>query len=85
MTDQDRKAAIIAIGFSVFLFTIDLSIVNVGLPTIRAALDTDYNTVQWVVLSYLLVIASFLMGAARLGDQHDWARLPWPGPCTEPS
>ncbi|MGE0492379.1 MAG: MFS transporter [Vulcanimicrobiota bacterium] len=75
MSEQDRKAANIAIGFSVFLFTIDLSIVNVGLPTIRTALQTDYSTVQWVVLSYLVVIASFLMGAARLGDLHDKKKL----------
>jgi EmrB/QacA subfamily drug resistance transporter len=31
-------------------------------------LHTDFPTIQWVVVSYILVITSLMLGAARLGD-----------------
>ena len=57
------------------LFTLDLSIVNVALPTLTKDLKTDFPTIQWVVLSYLLVVATLLPGAARLGDLYDKKKL----------
>ena len=48
--------------------TIDGSIVNVALPTLEDELDTSFATVQWVVVSYLLVVTSMMLGVGRLGD-----------------
>jgi len=48
--------------------TIDFSIVNISLPTLVKELNTDLATVQWVILSYALVVTSLMMGVARLGD-----------------
>ena len=50
------------------MFTLDASIVNVALPTLAHAFGAPLATVQWVVLAYLLVITTLVMGAARLGD-----------------
>jgi EmrB/QacA subfamily drug resistance transporter len=53
---------------SIFLATIDGSIVNVALPTLVRDLNTDFATIQWVVLSYLLTMATLMLSIGRLGD-----------------
>ncbi|HJU86587.1 MAG TPA: DHA2 family efflux MFS transporter permease subunit, partial [Gemmatimonadota bacterium] len=58
----------LAIAMGVFLGTIDGSIVNVALPTLVADLDTTFPVVQWVVLAYLLTLATLVLGIGRLGD-----------------
>lgn len=50
------------------MFTLDTSIVNIALPTLVSAFHTSFATIQWVVLSYLLVITALVLGVARLGD-----------------
>ncbi|MCB8943721.1 MAG: MFS transporter [Ardenticatenaceae bacterium] len=57
-----------AIAMSLFLATIDGSIVNVALPTLVRELQTDFATVQWVVLGYLLVQTTLMLSMGRLGD-----------------
>ncbi|MBN1120018.1 MAG: DHA2 family efflux MFS transporter permease subunit [Anaerolineae bacterium] len=58
----------LGIGLGVLMSTLDSSIVNVSLPTLVDELDTTFAIVQWVVLSYLLVIACLILIVARLGD-----------------
>jgi EmrB/QacA subfamily drug resistance transporter len=58
----------LGIGLGVLMYTIDTSIVNIALPTLVQDLHTDFATVQWVGLSYVLVVTSLVLGAARLGD-----------------
>ncbi len=60
--------ALLGIGLGVFMSTLDASIVNISLPTLVHDLGTTFATVQWVVLSYLLVIATLMLSVARLGD-----------------
>src|SRR5690606_40914427 len=60
--------ALLGIGMGMLMSTLDASIVNVSLPTLVRALNTDFATVQWVVLSYLLVITTLMLSVARLGD-----------------
>jgi EmrB/QacA subfamily drug resistance transporter len=55
--------------------TIDISIVNVSLPTLVQALRTDFPTIQWVILSYVLVITSTMLSMARLGDMVGKKRI----------
>lgn len=57
-----------AVGMGVFLATIDGSIVNVALPTLERAFSTDFPTVQWVVLAYLLTVTTLLLSVGRLAD-----------------
>ena len=57
------------------MFTLDGSIVNVALPTLVSELNTTFATVQWVVLAYLLVVSSLMLGAARMGDLHGKKRV----------
>lgn len=70
-----KWGAMLAIGMSVFMGTLDISIVNVSLPTLVGQLNTKFATIQWVVLAYALVITSSMPGVARLGDMWDKKRL----------
>ena len=60
--------AMFGVGLGVLMFTIDTSIVNIALPTLVHVFHTNFATIQWVVLSYLLVVTALVLGAARLGD-----------------
>jgi MFS family permease len=51
--------------------TLDSSIVNIALPTIRRILNTG-DDVEWIVLSYLLTTTSTLLIMGRLSDL--WGR-----------
>ena len=57
-----------AVGISLFMGTIDGTIVNVALPTLTTTLDTDFTTIQWVVLSFLLGLTVLMLSMGRLGD-----------------
>jgi EmrB/QacA subfamily drug resistance transporter len=74
--DYSRKWYImLAVAMGIFLATIDGSIVNVALPTLTEGLNTDFSTVQWVVLSYLLTITTLLTIVGRLADMYGRKRL----------
>ncbi len=70
-----RWIGLAGIGTGIFMFTLDGSIVNVALPTLVTELSTDFATVQWIVLAYLLVVSSLVLGAARMGDLHGKKRI----------
>ena len=63
------------IGLGTLMFTLDTSVVNIALPTLIKAFNTNFATTELLVTSYLLVITSLLLGAARLGDIWDKKRL----------
>lgn len=69
VADYSRKwKVMIAVSMGVFLATIDGSIVNIALPTLVRAFNTQFAVVQWVVLSYLLTIATLMLSVGRLAD-----------------
>jgi len=65
----------LSVAMGVFLSTIDGSIVNVSLPTLEHELNASFATVQWVVVSYLLVVTSLMLGVARLADMIGKRRI----------
>jgi len=76
VVDYGRKWYVMAaVSMSIFLATIDGSIVNVALPTLVRELNTNFSTVQWVVLSYLLTQATLLLSIGRLGDMLGKKRI----------
>jgi len=52
----------------IFAATSAMTVVNVALPFITKAFQSDVSTSQWVLLSYLLTTSSLLINAGRLGD-----------------
>ncbi|MCP2261604.1 drug resistance transporter, EmrB/QacA subfamily [Streptoalloteichus tenebrarius] len=51
-----------------FMVVLDVSVVNVALPSIRSALGFDPDTLPWVVNAYALALACFLLLGGRLAD-----------------
>ena len=64
-----------AVSLSVFMATLDVNIVSVSLPTLVRDLETDFVTIQWVMLGYVLVVTSLTLTFARLGDMKGKQRL----------
>lgn len=58
-----------------FMSLLDVTIVNVALPSMRAGLDTTAGTVQWVVSGYALAFGLTLVAGGRLGDAFGRRRL----------
>ncbi|MFD7720121.1 DHA2 family efflux MFS transporter permease subunit [Streptomyces sp. NPDC059814] len=54
---------------SVIVVVMDISIVNVALPSIRTDLKTSVSGLQWTVDAYTLVLASFLVLAGSTADR----------------
>lgn len=54
---------------SLFLVTMDLTIVNVALPSIRRDLHASVAGLQWSIDGYTVVVASFLMLSGSMADR----------------
>ena len=64
-----RWQALVVLAMSLLVVSVDNTILNVGLPTIREELDASSSQLQWIVDSYLLVFAGLLLAAGSLGDR----------------
>ena len=51
-----------------FMTLLDISIVNVALPSIRAGLDAPESALQWILSGYALAFGLVLVPAGRIGD-----------------
>ena len=60
---------LIALALSVLVIGIDLTVLNVALPTIGPALHASTTDLQWFVDAYSLVLAAALLPAGVLGDR----------------
>ena len=56
------------VAVSVFMSTLDGSIVNIALPAIMKDLHVSLNVIEWIPLIYLLTISSLLLSFGRLSD-----------------
>jgi EmrB/QacA subfamily drug resistance transporter len=63
-----RWRALAVSQFAAFMALLDVSIVNVALPSVERGLGVSAGTVQWVVSGYALTFALTLVPAGRLGD-----------------
>ncbi|NPC96936.1 MFS transporter [Nocardioides sp. zg-DK7169] len=71
-----RRWRILAVNLVVgFMSLLDVTVVNVALPSMREALDTSTSTVQWVVSGYALTFGLTLVAGGRLGDAYGRRRL----------
>jgi len=76
LTNSRSPFAILLICcLSLFLVTIDITIVNVSLPAIRRDLHASVSGLQWAVEGYTVVVASFLLVSGALGDRFGRRRM----------
>src|SRR5205807_5493579 len=58
-----------------FMVILDLSIVNVALPSIQSSLNFSSADLQWVVDAYAITFAGFLMLGGRAADRLGQRRV----------
>jgi EmrB/QacA subfamily drug resistance transporter len=75
MLVQHKWLVLVAAVFGLFMAILDSSIVNIAIPTIQRKLDTDIETVTWVLNAYNLVFAVLLIPAGRMADRFGRKRL----------
>lgn len=64
-----RRWRVLAVTLLIgFMSLLDVTIVNVAVPSIRAGLETSSEAVQWVVSGYALAFGMTLVAGGRLGD-----------------
>lgn len=63
------------VSVSIFMATLDTSIVNIALPVISKDLSVSISSVQWVVTSYLLTISVLLLVWGKISDMYGRKRI----------
>src|SRR5207253_1655116 len=58
-----------------FMVILDLSIVNVALPSIQSSLNFSSADLQWVIDAYAIAFAGFLMLGGRAADRLGQRRV----------
>src|SRR5256885_14476955 len=68
MTPDRRWQALAICLVAAFMTLLDVSIVNVALPSIRSGLHASPDGLQWILSGYALTFGLVLVPAGRLGD-----------------
>src|SRR5213593_2166259 len=77
MTIEGRRRwlALYVLCLASLMIVLDVTIVNVALPSIREDLGFSETSLAWVVNAYLLTYGGFLLLGGRLGDLFGHRRL----------
>jgi len=75
LDNRRRWIALIVLCLGDLMIVLDVTIVNVALPSIREDLGFSQTSLAWVVNAYLLTFGGFLLLAGRLGDLYGHRRL----------
>jgi EmrB/QacA subfamily drug resistance transporter len=59
---------LIAVSVAIFMLLLDITVVNVALPSIQSSLHSSFADLQWVVNAYALTLAAFLLTAGSVAD-----------------
>jgi EmrB/QacA subfamily drug resistance transporter len=66
---------LIAVSVATFMLLLDITVVNVALPSIRKDLGASFTDLQWVVDAYALTLAALVLTAGSLADRLGRRRL----------
>jgi DHA2 family multidrug resistance protein-like MFS transporter len=73
--DGRRWWALVAMAASVLVVGLDLTVLNLALPTIANDLHASTGDLQWFSSAYSLVLAAMILPAGRLGDRYGRKRV----------
>src|SRR3954469_19257822 len=68
MTDRNRWIALYVLCAGVLMIVLDVTVVNVALPSIQDDLGFTQSSLAWVVNAYLISFGGLLLLAGRFGD-----------------
>jgi EmrB/QacA subfamily drug resistance transporter len=66
--DPRRWQALALVCVAMFMTVLDVSIVNVALPSIKTALNVAEKDLQWIITAYSIAFGGFLLLGGRAGD-----------------
>ncbi|MBE6182982.1 DHA2 family efflux MFS transporter permease subunit [Heyndrickxia ginsengihumi] len=70
-TKETKKWWILgALSFALLAVGLDMTVLNVALPTLATSLNASTSQLQWFADSYNLVLAALLLPAGMLGDRY---------------
>jgi NTE family protein len=63
------RTVLLVASFGAFMAFVDVTIVNIAIPDIRASFDdSSFSSLSWVLNAYNVVFAAFLVPAGRIAD-----------------
>ena len=68
MTDRNRWIALYVLCVGMLMIVLDVTVVNVALPTIQDDLGFSQSSLAWVVNAYMIAFGGLLLLAGRFGD-----------------
>jgi EmrB/QacA subfamily drug resistance transporter len=66
---QARRWTLVAVCATTFMLLVDITIVNVALPSVQRQLDASLTGLQWVVDAYAVTLAALILTAGALADR----------------
>jgi EmrB/QacA subfamily drug resistance transporter len=72
---DNRWLAMGLLCMGALMIVLDITVVNVALPSIRVDLGFDETSLAWVVNAYMLIFGGFLLLGGRLGDLYGHKRV----------
>jgi EmrB/QacA subfamily drug resistance transporter len=66
---------LLAVSVATFMLLLDITVVNVALPSIREDLGASFTDLQWVIDAYALTLAALVLTAGSLADRLGRRRL----------
>ncbi|MCG7593179.1 MFS transporter [Mycobacterium sp. PSTR-4-N] len=75
MTQRRKMIVLVSCCLSLLIVSMDATIVNVAIPSIRTDLSASPSQMQWVLDIYTLVLASLLMLSGATGDRFGRRRV----------
>jgi EmrB/QacA subfamily drug resistance transporter len=66
--DPRRWEALALVCVAFFMTILDVSIVNVALPSIKSSLSVSDSTLEWVLIAYTITFGGFLLLGGRAAD-----------------
>jgi EmrB/QacA subfamily drug resistance transporter len=68
LTDKNRWIALYVLCVGVLMIVLDVTVVNVALPSIQDDLGFSQSSLAWVINAYLIAFGGLLLLAGRFGD-----------------
>src|SRR5437016_1403621 len=75
MNDRSRWIALVVLCAGMLMIVLDMTIVNVALPSIQSDLGFSDSALSWVVNGYLISFGGLLLLSGRLGDLYGRRRI----------
>src|SRR5262245_62810680 len=73
--DPRRWITLVILLLAAFMNLLDVSIVNIAVPSIQRNLGASYADIQWALAGFTLAYALVLITGGRLGDTFGRKRL----------